>query len=141
MGYIVLAKGKRNIFFWSEVAWAVVSVGLSWVCVTRWGVTGAGIAFFGSYVFHALFIYVVVRQLSGFRWSRENQATGLLVLSSTIIVFCGGYVLPLFYATGLGVLAVLLTAAYSFRVLTKLMPWDEIPLPMRRLLVGIGAAQ
>src|SRR5262249_4281552 len=28
MGYIILAKGKRNLFFWSEVAWAIVSLGL-----------------------------------------------------------------------------------------------------------------
>jgi PST family polysaccharide transporter len=141
MGYIILAKGKRKIFFWSEIAWAVVSVGLAWSCVTSWGVTGAGIAFFGSYVFHALFIYLIVRQLSGFRWSQENKTTGLLVLASAALVFCGAYVLPLFYATGLGILAVLLTAAYSFRVLTKLMPWDELPTPIRRLLAGIGAGQ
>jgi enterobacterial common antigen flippase len=138
MGYIILAKGKRGLFFWSELAWTVVSLGLAWSCVTIFGANGAGIAFFGSYVFHAFLIYPIVNRLNGFRWSKENKQTGLLFLSSIAVVFCGFYVLPLFLATSVGTLAVLLSAAYSIRVLLKLTPWDEIPRSMRRLLVGFG---
>jgi PST family polysaccharide transporter len=34
MGYIIIAKGARNLFFWSELAWTVVYVALAWVRVT-----------------------------------------------------------------------------------------------------------
>lgn len=138
MGYIILAKGRQDLFFWSELAWTVVSLGLAWSCVTTFGANGAGIAFFGSYVFHGFLIYPIVSRLSGFRWSKENKQTGLLFLSSIAVVFCGSYVLPLILATSVGTLAVLLSSAYSIRVLLKLTPWDEIPRSMRRLLVGFG---
>jgi PST family polysaccharide transporter len=138
MGYIILAKGRRNVFFWSELAWAVVSLGLAWTCITSFGANGAGIAFFGSYVFHGFFIYAIVSRISGFRWSKDNKVTGLLLFSFVAIVFCGSYVLPLFLASCIGTLAVVVSGAYSIRVVTKLMPWDQIPQPVRRLLMGTG---
>ena len=52
MGFIIVAKNKQNLFFGAELAWTVVNVGLTWLCLRWWGLNGAGIAFFGSYVFH-----------------------------------------------------------------------------------------
>ena len=100
MGFIILAKGNATFFFWAELAWTVVNVGLSWICLRSFGLNGAGIAFFGSYVFHGLMIYPIVRRLSGFRWSAANRQTGLLFLSLIAVVFCGFYVLPPLWATG-----------------------------------------
>jgi PST family polysaccharide transporter len=139
MGYIILAKGRRNIFFWSEVAWTVVSLSLVWSCVAFFGAMGAGIAFFGSYVFHALFIYVVVGRLTGFQWSPENRALGLLLLSSVAIVFCGAYVLPPVWVISIGILVVLLSVVYSVRTLSTLIALEELPQPVRKLLAAIGA--
>ena len=34
MGFIIVAKGAQKIFFWAELAWTVVNVGLSWICVS-----------------------------------------------------------------------------------------------------------
>jgi len=138
MGFIIVAKGKQAIFLFSELAWGIVSLGLAWICVTSFGLNGAGIAFFGSYIFHAFLIYPIVRLLSGFRWSTANKQTGLLFLSLIAVVFCGCYVLPLIWATSVGTLAVLVSSVYSIRVLLKLTPLHAIPRPMRRLLVGFG---
>src|SRR5207302_5376523 len=38
MGFIVVAKGKQNLFIFSEVAWAIVSFALAWGCITYFGV-------------------------------------------------------------------------------------------------------
>ena len=57
MGFIIVAKNKQSSFFGAELAWTVVNVGLTWICVRSFGLNGAGIAFFGSYVFHGLMIY------------------------------------------------------------------------------------
>jgi len=138
MGFIIVAKGRQNLFFFSELAWTVVAVGLAWLCVTRFGLTGAGIAFFGSYVFHGLLIYPIVNRLSGFRWSSANKRTGLLFLSLIAAVFCGFYVMPLPYAVTAGVLAVIVSCAYSIRVLLKFVALHQIPGPIRRLLIGFG---
>jgi PST family polysaccharide transporter len=138
MGFIIIAKAKQNIFIVAELAWAVVSLGLAWTCVRSFGLDGAGIAFFGSYIFHGFLIYPIARRLSGFRWSTENKQTGLVFLSLIAVVFCGFYVLPLLLAACVGTLAAVLSGAYSIRVLFKLIPLDSLPHPMRRLLVGFG---
>jgi enterobacterial common antigen flippase len=140
MGFIILAKGRQKIFFWSESAWAVVSLALAWACVRWFGLNGAGIAFFGSYVFHGFVTYPIARRLSGFRWSSANRQTGILFLSLIAVVFCVSNLLPFPLATFLGALAVVLSTAYSVRMLVKLVSLDQIPRPLLRLLAGLGCA-
>ena len=94
MGYIIIAKGARNLFFWSELAWTVVYVALAWGCVNAFGLNGAGIAFFGSYVFHVLMTYLFARRLSGFQYSAANVKVSLLFTLILGLVFCGFYGLP-----------------------------------------------
>jgi PST family polysaccharide transporter len=140
MSFIIVAKGKQAIFFATELAWTVVSLGLAWLCVRSFGLKGAGIAFFGSYACYALLLYPTVRGLSGFRWSTANKQTGLLFLSLIAVVFFGFYVLPLILAACLGTLTALLSFAYSIRLLFTLVPWDQVPRLVRRLLAGFGFA-
>jgi PST family polysaccharide transporter len=138
MGFIIVAKGKQAIFFYSELAWTIVSLGLAWICVTSLGLKGAGIAFFGSYIFHGLMTYPIVHRLSGFRWSTANRQTGLLFFALIAVVFGGFYVLPVVSAASLGVLAVVVSSLYSLRTLVKLVSHEQIPPPLRRLLAGFG---
>ena len=138
MGFIIMAKAKAGLLVFCELAWAVVSVGLAWICVGAFGLNGAGIAFFGSYIFHVFLIYPIVHRLSGFRWSRQNKQTGLLSLSLIAVVFCGFFALPLLWAASIGTFAVLLSVAHSIRALLRLVPLDQIPSFMRRLIVGLG---
>jgi enterobacterial common antigen flippase len=127
MGFIVLAKGVQKIFFWTELAATAVNVGLAAILVQHYGLTGAGMAFFGLYVIHGIVIYFVVRRLSGFRWSAENKRIGLLVLSLMGAVFGAFYVLPFWLATTLGTLATILSGIYSVRVLCQLVPLGHLP--------------
>jgi enterobacterial common antigen flippase len=140
MGFIIVAKARQTIYFATELAWTLVSLGLAWVCVRSFGLNGAGMAFFGSYVFYGFLLYPIVHRMSGFRWSTANKRTGLLFLSLVTVVFCGFYVLPLVWAASLGTLAALGGGIYSIRVLSTLVSWDQIPGPIRRLLVRFGFA-
>lgn len=135
MGFILLAKGKQGLFFWTDVAWTIVHIGLSWGCIMTFGLNGAGVAFFGSYVFHVFLIYPIVRRLTGFRWSSANTRIGLIYVPIIGLVFLGFAVLPHVLATGVGALACMVTGIYSVRVLCKLVPLERIPAPLRRLLV------
>jgi PST family polysaccharide transporter len=137
MGFIIVAKARQAIFFATELAWALVSLGLALVCVRAFGLNGAGIAFFLSYVFYGFLLYPVVRRLSGFRWSAENQRTGLLFLSLVSGVFLGSYLLPVVWAVSLGTLTVLAGGIYSTRTLLGLVSWDRIPGFIQRLLIGL----
>jgi enterobacterial common antigen flippase len=140
MGFILLAKGESKLFFLVDLAWTVVNVCLSWTCIHYFGLNGAGIAFFGSYVFHGLLVYPIVRKLSGFRWSAANIQTGLLFLFMIAIVFCGFYIFPFLVATGIGILAVILSGIYSIRVVVNLISLDRIPKPLAWLVVQFGLA-
>ncbi|MEA3274493.1 MAG: O-antigen translocase [Pseudomonadota bacterium] len=135
IGYIIVARGEQTIFFLTELAWTAVNLGLAWICVEHFGLNGAGLAFFGSYVFHTVMIYVVVHRLSGFRWSAANRKTGLVFLALVAGVFCSFFLLPTLVATGLGVLATILSGVYSIRALLTLVSLEQIPRPIRKLLV------
>jgi len=134
MGFIIVAKGKQALFFATELSWTVASLGFAWICIRFRGLNGAGIAFFGSYLFYGLLLYPIVYQLSGFRWSTANKRIGLIFLSLIIAVFSGFYLLSFLWAACLGALATLLSGSYSVRVLSRYVSLDQLPGPFRRLL-------
>jgi enterobacterial common antigen flippase len=134
LGFIVLAKGKQNLFFCTDLTWTVVHVGLAWICVKAFGIDGAGIAFFGSCLFHGFVIYPIVWRLSGFRWSADNTQIGLMFLALIGAVFCSFYVLPPMIAACMGMLAAALTSVYSVRALLRLVPAEQMPRPVRNFI-------
>jgi antigen flippase len=135
MGFIILAKARQDFFFLSELAWTVVAVALAWTCIVLFGLNGAGIAFFLSYIVHGALVYPIVRHLSGFRWSRENRQLAFLSLGLITLVFCGFYTVPMVWASTFGVCAMFISGMYSARVLLRILPFDRIPSPLRRSLV------
>jgi antigen flippase len=137
MGFIIVAKNRQLIFFGADLAWTVVNVGLAWLCVGQFGLNGAGIAFFGSYVFQGLLIYPIVRALSGFRWSHANRKIGMLFLCSIALVFCSLYLLPPLWAAVLGAMVTALSGLYSLRRLLNLLSSDRIPQGIRGLLAWL----
>lgn len=140
MGFIIVAKGAQTIFFWTEVAATVVHVGLAFLLVGYFGLTGATMAFFGLYIWHGILIYVIVRRLSGFRWSAANRRTGLLFLPAMGLVFCGFLLLPFWLATTVGTLAAFGAGVYSIRILVRLIAMERVPRFIRQLLVRLRIA-
>jgi enterobacterial common antigen flippase len=140
MGFIIVAKGRQNLFLLSDVAWTVVYVALAWIGVKLFGVKGAGMAFFGSYTFHFLVTYPIARHLSRFRWSAENKHTAALFLPLIGAVFCGFYLLPFTWAVLVGALAAIVSGVYSVRTLVSLVPFDRLPGPVRLLIGRFGLA-
>ena len=137
MGFIILAKNVQSLFFVTEVAWTLVHVGLAWVCVQGFGLNGAGVAFFGSYIFHGCLIYPLVRRVSGFRWSADNRRTGMLFITLIALVAGAFFLLPPLAATLVGSLASVLSARHSVRVLVTLVPQDRMPQSVQRLFVRL----
>jgi PST family polysaccharide transporter len=135
LGYILLAKGARLPFFWSELASAVVQVALVWACVLGFDLRGTGIAFFGSYVFYLVLIYAIVRSVSGFRWSAVNQRLGLLYGALLAALFIGWYVMPHWVAMAGGAVITLLAGVHSLKRLCRLVSLERLPGPARRILV------
>jgi PST family polysaccharide transporter len=138
MGFVIVAKARRATYFATELAWALVSLVLAWTFIEAFGLNGAGIAFFGSYVFYAFMLYVVVHRISGFCWSAENKRTGLTFLVLITGVFCAFYMLPFVWSFCLGTLAVIISGIYSSRILLTLVSLNSIPASFRRVLLRLG---
>lgn len=121
MSFVFLARGKKGLAVGSDLAWTIVHLGLAWISVGLFGLQGAGAAFFGSYAFHVILVYVLLRRLCGFRWSRENQTTAIILLSLTSVVFLLTQTVQLGWALYVvGSLAVGVTTVYSVRALVPL---------------------
>jgi PST family polysaccharide transporter len=140
MAYMVLAKGARQVAFWTELVGNALQVGLIWFCVLRFGLSGTGIGFFGSYLFYCLLIYAIVRSMSGFRWSAANKEIGLLYGILIGVVFVAWYYLarPLMIVSGVGIS--LLAGIYSLKKLCTLLPLERLPRLAQRVVVLLRLA-
>lgn len=136
MGFIVLAKGARGIFFWTEVAATLVHVGLAWLLIPAWGIEGTGIAFVGLYLWHAALIYMLCRRLSGFRWSGANLCLGLLFIPTAAGVFWGFANLSQWPAFALGAVATSVAGIFSLSRLIRLFPAGTVANICRRWFPG-----
>lgn len=91
-------------------------------------------AFFGLYVWHSILIYAIVRRLTGFHWSVANRRHILLFLPASALVFALFWLLPLWPAMAIGVVAAALSGIYSLRMLVRLLPPEAVPAPIRGLI-------
>jgi antigen flippase len=136
IGYIIVAKNNRLIFLATEVAWTAVNVGLTWACVTAFGLNGAGIAFFASYVFHGIMIYPIVRSISGFSWTYDNIKLGGLMLMSVSVVFIVCLQFSFWTQVIVGCSFLVATGAYSLLSLAKTTESTTFPRVLRRLALA-----
>jgi PST family polysaccharide transporter len=140
LGFIVVAKGLQRLFVAIDLGYALAHVGLALLLVEAYGVSGAGMAFLGSYLLHGLAVYPIARWLTGFRYSRQNRRLigGFVVTISA--VFAGFHVLPPSWASGFAALATVASGVHALRVLVTLAPLERLPSPLQRLLRCVPAA-
>jgi PST family polysaccharide transporter len=134
MGFIIVARGRRWLFLGVEFAWAAVNVALTWLLVGWFGLDGAGLAFFSSYLFHALLVYPIVLRLTGFSWSRESMHIGLSFLLCIGAVFAGCHFLPSPWAEVAGLTITIASGMYSLHRLLASLAEDRLPPKVRRIL-------
>ncbi len=134
MGYIIVSRNHQVAFVATELAWTIVNIGATLWLVKLWGLKGAGVAFFLSYVFHVAMIYPIVRRLSGFRWERDNFLSGSLFVGGAAAVTMGFALLPPLAANVFGAIVTLVACAYSLSALSTLVPPEQLPRRVRALV-------
>ncbi len=120
MGYLLLARRRATLYFWTELSYNLVHVALLWIGIRLWGLPGTGVAFFGLYVYYSVLMYFVARRLAGFAWSIPNTRLALIAIPTVAFVFAAPAVLPSpwhFIAAGAATAA---ASVYSFRTLLSL---------------------
>jgi len=120
MGYLLIAKGKAQLYFWTELSYNLLYAGLIWICVRLWALPGAGIAFFGLYIYYCLLMCVVTRRLSGFAWSSANKHIASIAIPTVAFVFLCPYFLPAPWHFVPASAATVLAGLYSLRMLLVL---------------------
>jgi antigen flippase len=134
MGFIIVAKGKKAALMWTELSWAAVHVGLAWLGLRYFGLIGAGIAFFGSYVFHTAVVSYLSFRLTGFRWTAGNQKAIAIYLLLIVSVLGGLNTLPKMWALLFGTIAMAGYGCYSVSTVLTLVPVGQMSGPLGRLL-------
>ena len=135
MGFILIAKGERNSFSGANCWPTCFSWAWSGLGVTVFGLKGTGIAFFGLYAVYWIGIYLIVRRLSGFRWSAANlPAGGNCLCPEWRRCLSAGIFFPhpsprRFWALTL----TLLTGIYSLKTLCTLVPLERFPGPAQKM--------
>lgn len=138
MGYLVIAKGARRLFFWSELVWYIAYVALTYLCLHAFGLSGAGIAFFIAYVLHVALVYGLIRYLSGFRYAPESLRISVLFMSVILALFAAHHILSNRDAMVLGLVVLAAVSLFCFRYLVSLAVPVAIPRPILALLQRVG---
>jgi PST family polysaccharide transporter len=134
MGFIAVAKGRAAIMFWSDLISYGLYVGFAWLGLKWFGLPGVGMAFVCLYVFHWCMTYLIVRRLSGFSWSAENNRLSAIGLVASIITLWARLKLPEPWATVVGGVLAVLIGAFCLKILIQHLGTERID----RLLAKIG---
>jgi len=121
IGYILLAKGKGRIFFFTELTANIFHVLFVWAGISYLGLEGTGIAFFAQYLFVTIMIFIVCRRITDFLWTNNVLHILIITLCCVIVAF----LLPKFASEScsitLGIILTLLSIGYSLWKLSHLI--------------------
>jgi O-antigen/teichoic acid export membrane protein len=140
MGFIIMAKGVRKIFFWTEILTNVGYVALVWTGIKTFGLKGTGMAFFALYVFNSLAVYIIVGRLTGFAWSSQNRKLALVFMPLVGIIFVSSYFLSAVWVAVFGTLLTLPAGYFSMKTLCRLIPLERLPKAARKIISLLGLA-
>jgi antigen flippase len=127
MGFIILAKGARKIFFWSEVLGNALLIGITWFSVKYFGLLGGGIAFFVQFAIYFFVVYAIVNRLTGFRWSGATLKLAAIYLPLVALAFVAANFLNPLQTLFLGTVLCVPAGLYSVKTLLQLLPFDRLP--------------
>jgi PST family polysaccharide transporter len=134
MAFIMLAKGEKRWFFWTELTSNAVSLLFIWLGIRFFGLVGTGVAFFALYIFYTILMLLVSKHITGFAWGVGN----LKLLAWTTILLTAALLaawnLPLFYSAAMGAVLAAVTAWFCLKTLTKLTGQNPLVAAWRKII-------
>jgi O-antigen/teichoic acid export membrane protein len=121
IGFVLLAKGASQIFFWSEVAANAYLLLFNILGYKYFGLTGLGFSFLISYIFVLLQVYFIANYKYGFSFSPQFYKIFTIQLTIGLLCFAINFFIatPWNYIVGLPFLFI--SMWYSFKELDKRM--------------------
>lgn len=138
IGFIMLAKGAKRCFFYSELSANIVLLGFTWLGIQFYGLNGTGMAFLALYVCMAIWVYLIVRHLTGFRWNTPCIRLVVFSITAAGVSFILARFLPLVWSTTIGVTLAAIAAWYSLKTLTKLTGHNPLLVAWSKIIGAIS---
>ena len=100
-----------------------------------YGLPGVGMAFVGLYIFHWCMLYLVVRRMSGFRWSSGNLRLSLIAVSTAIVALSARLIHAEPWSTFVGCLLAALAGIFCLKTLIRLIGVEKTNHYLRKIRV------
>jgi len=84
LSFVILARNKSNLYFFSEAIGGATAIAAVSFGMQRYGLEGAGIGYFASYLAYFIAVFLFVRREIAFRYSDANKLLLLLVIGSVL---------------------------------------------------------
>lgn len=123
MGFILLAQGRGGLFIGTQLIWDVTYLSSILLGVREWGLVTAGMGFWIAYLCLYIVNITIASRCIGFKPSRRNQLTLLLLTVGGASIMFLAAKLPLvgyFY----GLVITLIAGAYSLSRLNGLVDFN-----------------
>jgi len=92
--YIILAKGKFQLFILTETVWAILHILLTLIFMKWLGLEGLGLAYVGLYFLYSILVIYIARYLSGFIWTKQSLSLITIGILACATVFSAMRLLP-----------------------------------------------
>lgn len=121
LGFILLAKGKGKLYFFSETLFLVVYLGCSYALYRQFGLEGVGMSYLIAYAVYLATVFIGGIRLLEFRWTGKNMLIGfisfiLVLLAFNIVQYYPQYIIIA------GVPLFVISVFYSLYNLNKVVP-------------------
>lgn len=138
MSFAFVAAARSRIFLLIELTWNTVFLGLLWIGLPLIGVEAAGVAFMIAYMLYFTLVYVLTRQLFGFRWDRLSLGLIGVHAGLAVLILVLSYLAPLL-AAGVSVVLAVVTAVVGLRiVIMKIGPHGRLSTRFHAAFAKLG---
>ncbi len=121
LGFIVVSKGKARLFVLLEVSWGAIYVFLVYIFTQWFGLEGAGVAFFVTYLIYWMAVWLSARHLTGFAWDVGIKKQILWMTAAIFLVFVSSRLLTVLWSNIFNGIILGLVFLYAYRKLETIL--------------------
>ncbi len=120
MAFILLAKGKRFHFIFSEISFFLVYFLLTYFLFPALGLNATGVGYLAAYIYYFIVIVLYAKNISNYHWNRDNLKLVSISSIFILVAFSVAYLsdLPKFI---IGAILIIISGYYSIINLNKII--------------------
>jgi O-antigen/teichoic acid export membrane protein len=119
IAYLIIAKGDSKIFFYSEFAVNIYTLGFNVIGYLWGGLEGLGISFLAGYLVYLAQVYTIANRRYGFTFQNTFIRIFVIQFITGVLCFAGSKFLEAPYIYILGFILISFSSYYSFKELDK----------------------